>query len=481
MMKMLWWLLVLGALGGGGYWWWLRSVAAASTGPEFRVAEVARGEIVQTVTASGKLSAVETVEIGSQVSGNLQEIHVDFNDIVKEGQLVAKIDPATYEARVVQAEGELLNAQAAFELAQIKARRAKELRAKELIAQSELDEADAELKQKEATVKIKQATLMNAKVDVERTNIISPIDGIVISKAVEVGQTVQASFSAPKLFEIARDLRDMEISADVSEADIGQVAEGQEATFTVDAYPELQFKGKVQQVRNNPTTVQNVVTFATIIGVKNDGLKLKPGMTANVTITTARRDGVVRVPNAALRYRPPEGASVIGAPAESAAAATNAPPASAPSRPGSGKGDLSSMPEEVRQRMLQRYDKNGDGQLDDAERAAMREAFRGRGGGGGPGGGGPPGGGSRGNGDAAPGATKTVYVIDAASVAEGRGSGELRAVSVTTGITDGAYTEIASGIEEGANVVIGTVMVETEPQQQTTNPFSPMRPRRGPR
>lgn len=474
MMKRLFWLSVLALVGGGGYWFWQRAQTAAPEGPEYRVGEVDRGDVVQSVTASGKLSAVETVEIGSQVSGNLKEIHVDFNDVVKRGQLVAKIDPATYEAKVVQAEGELLNAQAGFELAKIKARRASELRQKELIAQSELDEAQSELKQKEATVKIKEATLMNARVDLERTNIISPIDGIVISRAVEVGQTVQASFSAPKLFEIARDLRDMEISADVSEADIGQVAEGQDVTFTVDAYTDQQFKGTVQQVRNNPTTVQNVVTFATIIGVKNDDLKLKPGMTANVTITTARRDGVLRAPNAALRFRPPEGARVEGVPGGNAGLATNGPPGAAPAVPGAGRGDAGTMPEDVRRRMLERFDRNGDGQLDEAERAAMRESGRGRGGG--------PGGERARGGEASGsnGGTKTLYVIDASAVTDGRGRGELRAVTVTPGISDGAYTEIISGIDEGARVAVGTVLVEAE-KKETTNPFSPMRPKGGPR
>ena len=466
-------------LGGGAYWFWQRSLDASPDGPEFRVAEVARGDVVQSVTASGKLSAVETVEIGSQVSGNLKEIHVDFNDIVKQGQLVAKIDPATYEAKAVQAEGELLNAQAGFELAKIKARRASELREKELVAQSELDEAQSELKQKEATVKIKEATLMNARVDLERTKIISPIDGIVISRAVEVGQTVQASFSAPKLFEIARDLRDMEISADVSEADIGQVAEGQDVTFTVDAYTDQQFSGKVQQVRNNPTTVQNVVTFATIIGVKNDDLKLKPGMTANVTITTARRDGVLRVPNAALRYRPPEGARVAGATAGPGGLATNAAPAAVAPGPGGGRGDFASMPEDVRRRMLERFDKNGDGQLDETERAAMRASGRGRGGGPGNGEGGPGGDRSRGNEDSVAGGSKTAYVIDGSAVQDKRATGELRAVTVTTGISDGAYTEVVSGIDEGDHVVIGTGHGRGA-EDRDDQSVSPMRPKGGP-
>lgn len=479
--KALFWIVVLALLGWGGYWFWQRSSAASAEGPKYRVAQVVRGDVVQSVTASGKLSAVETVEIGSQVSGNLKEIFVDFNDLVKQGQLIARIDPATYEAKAVQAEGELLNAQAALELAKIKARRSSELRKKELVAQSELDEAEADLKQKEASVKIREASLMNAKVDLERTRIISPIDGIVISRAVEVGQTVQASFSSPKLFEIARDLRDMEISADVSEADIGQVTEGQDVTFTVDAYTDRQFQGKVQQVRNNPTTVQNVVTFATIIGVKNDELRLKPGMTANVTITTARHDGVLKVPNAALRFRPPEGARVTGVTTNVSAAVTNAVAAAGPGT-GAGRRDFSSLPEDVRKRLLEKYDKNGDGRLDETERAAMREGGgRGRGGGGGPGEGGAGGGRSHGAGDSTPGGQKTVYVMDPASVADGQGTGELRGVFVVTGISDGAYTEVASGVEEGAQVVTGTVMVEA-PKQETTNPFAPMRrPGGGPR
>jgi len=471
------WIAILALLGAGGYWLWRRSADSGPEGPNYRVAQAVRGDVVQTVTASGKLSAVETVEIGSQVSGNLKEIFVDFNDNVTNGQLVARIDPATFEARAIQAEGELLNAQAGLELARIKERRSFELRKKELIAQSELDEAQSELKQKEATVKMREASLMNARVDLERTRIISPIDGIVILRAVEVGQTVQASFSAPKLFEIARDLRDMEISADVSEADIGQVREGQDVTFTVDAYTEEQFKGVVQQVRNNPTTVQNVVTFATIINVKNDDLKLKPGMTANVTITTARRDGVIKLPNAALRYRPPEGARVAGI-ATNGVAVSPAPAAVA-QEAGQGKSrgrpDFNSLPEDVRRRILERYDKNGDGRLDESERAAMREAGGGRPGGRRPGESASGGG----EGVASAAGPKTVYIIDEADVIDGQGSGELRAISVTTGISDGAFTEVVSGIGEGTNVVTGTVVVEV-PTKQTTNPFSPMRPKRGP-
>src|SRR5439155_17299392 len=238
-------------------------------------------------TATGQLNPVTNVQVGCQISGTIQKLFVDFNSPVTQGQVVAQIDAATYQANLLQAEGDLANAKAALELAQINAGRSKDLFTNKLIPQSDYDQTIANLHQAEATVKIKEAAVQKAKVDLERCTIYSPVDGIVISRSVDVGQTVAASLSAPTLFVIANDLTKMQIDANVAEADIGGVEEGQDVDFTVDAFPNRTFHGKVTQVRNAPITVQNVVTYDTVIGVSNADLKLRPGMTANVSIIVA--------------------------------------------------------------------------------------------------------------------------------------------------------------------------------------------------
>ncbi len=273
---------------------------------EYQTASVARGAILQAVTATGTLNPVVNVQVGSQISGNIQKLLVDFNSPVKAGQVVAEIDPAVFEAAVTQAEGDLENSKAALELARLTQKRMQDLVAKQNSSQSELDQANASLHQAEANVKIKQGALQKAKVDLEHCTITSPIDGIVISRSVDVGQTVAASLSAPVIFTIANDLAKMQINAAVAEADIGTIEVGQKVDFSVDAFPRRTFHGEVVQVRNAPTTVQNVVTYDTVIGVNNSDLKLKPGMTANVSIIGAQRDNVLKVGNAALRFRPPD-------------------------------------------------------------------------------------------------------------------------------------------------------------------------------
>jgi HlyD family secretion protein len=297
------WIAVVIVLGASMVWW---RNGAGSRAPVsmYRTTTIQRGNITQTVSATGPLSAVATVNVGSQVSGNIAKLHVDFNDHVTAGQLIAEIEPSTYEARLVQAQGDLLNAKVALELKRISARRNEALNAEHLIAQSEYDQGLADLHQQEAIVQIKEAAVKSATVDLERTKIRSPIDGVVIDRAIDVGQTVQASFAAPTLFILAQDLRQMQITANVSEADIGGVVPGRPVTFTVDAFPGENFSGQVRQVRNNTTTTNNVVTYPTIITVDNPELKLRPGMTANVTIIVAQRADVLRAPNAALRLRP---------------------------------------------------------------------------------------------------------------------------------------------------------------------------------
>jgi HlyD family secretion protein len=275
----------------------------------YQVATVTRGAITQAVTATGTLNPVVNVQVGSQVSGNIAKLFVDFNSQVKAGQVVAQIDPVLFQATVTQAEGDLANAQAALELAKVNATRTQELFARKTSSQADLDQAMANLHQAEANVKIKQGALNKAKADLDHCTITSPIDGVVISRNVDVGQTVAASLQAPVIFQIANDLTKMQIDANVAEADVGALEIDQDVDFTVDAFPMRTFRGKVVQVRNAPITVQNVVTYDTVIGVSNPDLKLKPGMTANVSIIVAQKDNVLQIKNAALRYRPAEAAS----------------------------------------------------------------------------------------------------------------------------------------------------------------------------
>src|SRR5213083_596685 len=276
----------------------------------YLTANVTRGPITQLVTATGTLNPVVNVQVGSQVSGNIAKLFADFNSQVKAGQVVAQIDPALFQATVTQAEGDLANAQAALELAKVNAKRTQDLFARKTSSQADLDQAMANLHQAEANVKIKQGALDKAKADLEHCTITSPIDGVVISRSVDVGQTVAASLQAPVIFAIANDLTKMQIDSNVAEADVGVLEVDQNVEFTVDAFPQRIFHGKVVQVRNAPITVQNVVTYDTVIGVSNPELKLKPGMTANVSIVVAHRDDADQIKNAALRYRPPDATPV---------------------------------------------------------------------------------------------------------------------------------------------------------------------------
>jgi HlyD family secretion protein len=310
--------LALGALGLG-------AAAAAGSCADARDEDgayltetVDRGEIAATVLATGIVEPVTTVQVGTYVSGPIREIHVDFNSPVREGQLVAKIDPAPFEVRVRQADANLANARARLEKARADLRlkrltldRNHELRGRDLISQDELDTAEsnhaqaaAQVSLEEAGVKQADAALEEARINLAYTDIRSPVDGVVVSRSVDVGQTVAASFQTPTLFQIAQDLTKMQVRANVSESDIGAVHEGQAATFGVDAYPGRIFEGRVVQVRNAPITVQNVVTYDSVIAVENRDLALKPGMTATVTIVNDRRDDALRVPLRALRFRP---------------------------------------------------------------------------------------------------------------------------------------------------------------------------------
>lgn len=296
-------LVLLLVAAGAGWWFFLRN---PSHTPEFLSTPIQRGELTQIVTSTGTLKPVVNVTVGCQISGTISELKADFNSPVQEGQILARLDSATYQAIVLQAEGELASARASLELAEVTAKRKEELVRENAAPKADLDTAKAALHQAQATVQIKEASLKKAQVDLARCTIYSPISGLVISRNVDVGQTVAASLSAPTLFTIADDMRSMQIDASVSEADVGAVAEGQTVEFTVDAFPYSPFYGRVQQIRNSPVTVQNVVTYDVIVEVSNPELKLKPGMTANVSITVAQRKDALLIPNAALRFRPPD-------------------------------------------------------------------------------------------------------------------------------------------------------------------------------
>jgi HlyD family secretion protein len=280
----------------------------------YDTAKVGRGDLMQYVTASGTLSAVVSVDVGSQVSGKVSALKVDFNDHVKKGQLIAEIDPSVYQAAQRQAEGDLAGARASVVLKRQNLERKKILLPQKAASQLDLDQAIADLAQAEATVVIKQAALDSAKANLGYCTITSPVDGIVISRKVDVGQTLVAAMSTPVLFTIAQDITKMHISAPVSEADIGQVKVGQSVKFNVDAFPDEVFNGKVIQVRKAPTTTSNVVTYEVIIDVDNPEQKLFPGMTADVSILVAGRRNKLKVSNAALRYVPPDTATYEGTP-----------------------------------------------------------------------------------------------------------------------------------------------------------------------
>ncbi len=305
--------------------WWYRHYDSA-TAPIYQTGKVSRGEVTKAITASGQLNPLVQVQVGSQISGNIKKLLVDFNSAVTEGQVVAELDPATYEANFLQAQGNLASARAYLEYADLQEKRAKELQASKLNPLAEYEKALTDLHSAQANVKIAEGAQKKAEVDLARCTIYSPISGIVISRNVDVGQTVAASLSAPTLFLIANDLTRMQIDAGITEADIGQVEVGQQADFTVDAFPGETFHGTVTQIRNAPKTDQNVVTYDTMIAVANPNLKLKPGMTANVSIIVTRRGDVLKVPNAALRFRPPKNVALV----KTSASGNSVTPAAAP-------------------------------------------------------------------------------------------------------------------------------------------------------
>ena len=396
--------LVAAVVAGG--WLYLRHKRAEPV--TFKTAAAGRGELMQLVTATGTLNPVVNVTVGSQVSGRISKLYVDFNSMVESNQVIAEIDSSTYQATVAQATADLANAKANLELQQVEYNRSSDLFTNKLVSGSDFDTSLANLHEAEAMVKIKQASLSNAMVNLNYCKILSPVDGVVISRSVDLGQTVASSFNTPTLFQIANDLTKMQIDSNVAEADVGGVVQGQAVDFTVDAYPNRTFHGEVRQVRNAPTTVNNVVTYDAVIEVTNADYKLKPGMTANVSIIVAQRADALNVPNAALRFRVPDNVTVLTNTVADAAPA----PATNQAAPGQG------------------------GQ------------------------------GSKGKGRSGR-AARVVYVLSG-----DESSPVLKRLQVKTGITDGIFTEITDGLSEGDKVVVGSTGGETSAAAaQGASPF----------
>ena len=466
--------------------------------PEVSTVPLARGDVVDTVGATGALEAVTTVQVGSQVSGIIEALYADFNSIVRAGDVIARLEPSLFESQVEQSRANLARSEAdvarlavALEDAQTQLRRSEELAARDLIAESELEaaqvmvrSAEAQLQSAEASVIQSRASLNQSEVNLGHTVITAPIDGIVIARQVDVGQTVAASMSAPELFIIAADLTEMQVIANIDESDVGRIRPGQPVTFTVDAYAAEEFDGTVSQIRLEPVVLQNVVTYATVIDVPNNDLRLKPGMTATVTLEIARRENVLRVPNSALRFRPtPDMFAVLNQPVPEVlqrgagpgggGGSRQAGPAGGPGGFG-GRGGPGGGPGGFGGRGGPGGGPGGPGgggfaNMSDAERQAMRERIQGmtpeqraeffaarRGEGGGAAAGRPPGGARRRAGRAAGPAIPTVErgarTIDALfsplEVQETAGrlwvmnGDQLSPVEVRLGVTDGTATEL---------------------------------------
>ncbi|HXM70504.1 MAG TPA: efflux RND transporter periplasmic adaptor subunit [Thermoanaerobaculia bacterium] len=396
-------------LGIGGAYYLAR---AKSDVAKYRATPVDSGTVVATVTATGTLSAVTTVAVGSQVSGIISKLYVDFNSHVKKGQLLAELDPTPFQEALDQQRANVLKAKSDERLAGVNLGRQKRLRDLQLIAASDYDTAVAQHDDAAAVVKQTEAALKQAQTNLGYTSIKAPIDGVVVDRQYNVGQTVAASFQAPLIFSIAQDLTKMQVLTNIDEADVGGIKLGQTATFSVDAYPDQTFRGGVAQIRLSTQTVQNVVTYPVMLDVPNLDGKLMPGMTANVVVPVDARRNTLRVPNAALRFKPDD-ADVLHTPGDNAA-------------PGAGAAAVGG-------------------------KAAGGPAGTGEPGAGGAGGqGGRPGGGGPG-GRRTSGANRSAVVYVAVS-----GSNKLRPVRVVTSITDGSYTAVRSkDLKAGDPVVIG--------------------------
>jgi HlyD family secretion protein len=466
-------IVIAGAAGGG--WYYFRGKTEKA--PEFQTTKVVRGDITQAVTATGDLQPVVTVDIGAQVSGQIKEVLVDFNSIVKQGDVLARIDETT-------------------------PKRTAELFEKNLVSQQELDSIKAQLAQSNATLSTRSAAVANAKLDLSRTVITSPIDGMVLDRKTDKGRTVNASMNAPVLFTLVNSLSKMQINAAVAEADVGSISEGQEVKFTVDAFPNRAFTGTVRQVRNAATANQSVVSYATIIDVNNEDLKLKPGMTANVSIIVQQKTNVLRVENGALRVRiPPELMPKTPPPAATPVVAK----AGEKSKGGEKAGVVATMTDDERMRAsmdimreigFERGTPASPEQIEKAKKLAKDKGLdpdlvaarmampggRGKGGGGS--------GGSRGEGGSRRGPSgaggsaergfnntvvqRTLYKL----VESPTGEKSAEPVNVRLGVSDGFVTEVIEGLNEGDTLIKGVIMPGAAPMaaapggSSMQNPFS---------
>ena len=391
--------------------------SGSKKGEQYRVEKVDRGNITQTVTATGTLSAVTTVQVGSQVSGVISRLYADFNSRVKKGQLLAELDPTPFQAQVEQRRADLTKARVDAANAKINFDRQARLAQSGLAPQSDVDSTKAQYEGAAAQVQQAAAALSQADTNLGYTKIVSPIDGIVVDRQYDVGQTVAASFQAPTLFQIAQDLTKMQVQADVDQSDIGRIQVGELARFTVDSYPDQEFRGRISQIRLNATVSQNVVTYPVIIEVENPEEKLRPKMTANVTIEVAQVQSVLRIPNAALRFKPAESATTSTSTTSTTSTANN------PDRSAAQMG-------------LRQPGIGGAG-----------GAFQGRAGG------------QRKQ-------TQTVWTLSA--------DNKLTPVEIRSGITDGRFTQIADGpLKEGDRIIVGlaTSKVEGPPPPGASGPM----------
>ncbi|MGE5338951.1 MAG: efflux RND transporter periplasmic adaptor subunit [Gemmatimonadota bacterium] len=467
--------LLLVAAAIAATWWWRTS--GSKEAPAYRLARIERGPITATVSASGTLNPVTSVQVGTQVSGQIKELFVDFNSVVKQGQLIARIDPETFTYRVRQAEADLEAARAAVGRAQVAMLNAKRDldRSRELVAknfaspadvdakQAQYDLAAADVKSAQAVLRQREASLASARVDLARTEIRAPVNGVVIKRSVDVGQTVAASLQAPELFIIAKDLSDMQVETSIDEADVGRMRVGQPASFTVDAFPGRTFNGRVTQIRKSAVNVQNVVTYTVLVSASNEGGQLMPGMTANVRIVTDTRDSVLKAPNAALRFRP------SGAAVSDAAAAR---PGDGPKAPTDGRNGAGQL-QQFRERLVAELKLDADQQakldpifaaartrfatlrdLPEESRAKGAQAARAE---------------LRAKVDEIlkpeqkPRLAELVSELGSRAGQPTRGrvwrldSGAPKAIDVRVGLTDGTATEVSGeGIAEGTEVIVGT-------------------------
>jgi HlyD family secretion protein len=453
----------------GGVWYYLDGKNDKQ--PEFTTIKVARGDITQAVTATGDLQPVVTVDVGAQVSGQVKEVLVDFNSKVKLGDVLARIDPSTAEQKLRQAQADLESSKATNQLNRINAERTRELFKKNLVSQQELDNAEAQLAQSNATLLTRTASVENAKLDLDHCTITSPIDGMVLNRNTDKGRTVNASMNAPTLFTLVNDLSKMQINAAVAEADIGSIKEGQDVNFTVDAFPTRTFRGTVAQVRNAATTTQSVVSYATIISVNNDDLKLKPGMTANVSIIIAQKTDTLRVSNAALRVRiPPE--LLPKAPAAPGTPDAAATPAASKMTDEERRTAMRTImteagvqrgtpptPEQIEKAKKLAQDKGIDPEQITRMLSFMSGGSR-RGSGGA--------GGANDRGFSNTVVTRTLYKLADPNAKEKK----IEPATVRLGISDGVNTEVIDGLAEGDNVVTSVTIPGAAPAAAgAQNPF----------